>query len=64
MALNRILGGYVVMKPVCIVAGIILMAVGMILSFAAIRLRFGWLYIPSVVPAMLGYQLYRKGKEL
>ena len=52
------------MKPVCIIAGIILMAVGMYVSFTTLRINWGWLTIPASVPAIIGYLLYRKGKEL
>ena len=51
------------MKTFAMAAGVVLMAFGLIASSAAVSLRWGWLYIPSVVPAMLGWQLYKWGRQ-
>lgn len=52
------------MKAVRLIAGIILMIIGISVSFTTNRLQWGWLTIPASVVAIVGYQLYRKGKEL
>ncbi len=50
------------MKTLYVVTGITLMAIGLIMGFASYRLHLGCLSIPSVLPAMVGYQLYKLGK--
>ncbi len=52
------------MKTLSVVAGIILMAVGIYISFTILRLHWGWLTIPASIPTIFGYRLYLKGKEL
>ncbi len=52
-----------IMKTLYVVAGILLMAVGVTMAFASFRLRFGWLSVSSLMPAMVGYQLYKLGKR-
>ena len=50
-------------KLLACLAGIVLMTIAVITSLIGIKLKYGYLIVPPLIPAFIGLSLYRWGKK-